>query len=249
MRETVSMPNLRKTAAGTSKTVLWGHAAKPPGYLSERTGNFRHPHFQGDTQNNPINCGNWSWTPMGPVFWEFVALYINHIAALLSWARKIQKVLCLFPLVFAAELLLHSTWWYQLRQHHLWGGCQVKIWIVTLSSYTFYIPYIGGCTLELPMVPKMPIKIPMPKLHPRSTELGSLGIRLQNQYFLESFSGHCEKSWEPLSWWTAIHSLKSYLLSTNYVPGTVPCPHGAYILVKTENKYSNMQINKITEYY
>lgn len=27
--------------------------------------------------------------------------------------------------------------------------------------------------------------------------------------------------------WTAIHSFKNYLLSTNYVPGTAPCLHGA----------------------
>ena len=66
-------------------------------------------------------------------------------------------------------------------------------------------------------------------LPPRSTESGSLGMRLQHQYFFKSFSGHCEKSWEPLFWMDShpsihpvIHSFKNYLLSISYAPGTFP---------------------------
>ena len=117
---------------GTGMTMLWGHAAKPPGHLSEGTGNCWKPHFQeGDTQKNSTNFNNWHWTPMGPMFWDFVTLYINDKVDLLSWARKIWRILCPFPLVFRAELLLHPTW-YWMRQHHLWSGCQVKIWDETL---------------------------------------------------------------------------------------------------------------------
>ena len=130
-RMIVSMPNCKKAAAGTNMTMLWGHAAKPPGHPSEGTGNCWKPHFQGDTQKNSANFNNWHWTPMGPMFWDFVTLYINDKVNLLSRARKIWRVLCPFPLVFRAELLLHPTW-YWMRQHHLWGGCQVKIWDETV---------------------------------------------------------------------------------------------------------------------
>lgn len=61
MRTTVSTPNLKKkAAAGCSKTVSPGHAAKTPGSLSESTGNSWHPYFQGETQDNPIRFDHWS---------------------------------------------------------------------------------------------------------------------------------------------------------------------------------------------
>ena len=128
VRMIVSMPNHKKTAAGTSKAMLWGHAAKPPDPLSEGTGNSWKPHFQeADTQKNFVNFNNWHWMPMDPMFWDSVTLYVNDKVDLLSWARKIWRVLCPFPLVSRAALLLLHPPWYWMREHHLRGGCQVKI--------------------------------------------------------------------------------------------------------------------------
>lgn len=239
MRRTVSTPR-----RGRLQQQDWvvRPCSQDPGCLLEGPGHSRLPHGQeGATQSNPIHSHHWGWTPVGMTYWEFATLYTKWSSCSSVQARNDGKCLVL-------SFLPHPTWCH-IRKCCLWGGAsrcrpEMKFSKVIL----FILPCVGpGCTVEWPEGLKT-ILVPSPI--PNQLDQDLWGWDSSTSIFW--IWSQVVKNGELLSW-TAIHSFipsfQNYLLNTNSLPSNAACPHGAYILVKMENKQTNMQINKRrTEY-